>query len=149
VHILLKIVGYGLVLFSVCFLVVFTAMLFDPDEAKQLGVIVGFLAMLAGLLGGGVYLIRAGSRRSAEKTERRLLKIAAAKGGALSAEEAAIAIQLDVGECQKRLERLCEQGVCQLLVTDLGGMRYVFPSLLSEKNKQAGLHPLGPEAETP
>jgi len=141
VHLVLKITGYSLALFSAVFLLVFAALLFDPDQAERINIIVGLMAMLVGTLAGGLYLVRAGGRRAAERSEKRLLQLAADKGGALSAEEAAMATRLDVRQCQKLLDALCRQGACQPLVTELGGMRYVFPSLLSAD--EAGEHPLG------
>lgn len=138
-HILLRIVGYCLILFSLTFLLVYAAMLFDPAEDGR-RVIGGLMAMLVGILLGGVYLVRAGGRRSREKVEKQILQVAADKGGVLTAEELAMITRLDLGECKEHLEALCRQGACQLLVTDVGGMRYVFAGLLSADNARE--HPL-------
>ena len=140
-HIVLKIAGSGLALFSAVFLLVYLVMLFDPAESGRTGVTVGLIVLLAGTLAGGLYLVRAGVRRAGEGIEKRLLRLAADKGGALSAEEAAMATRMDLRQCQRHLDALSRQGVCQPLVTELGGMRYVFPGLQPED--RAGEHPLG------
>lgn len=140
-HIVLKAMGAALSLFSAVFLLVYAAMLIDPAREERTVVLVALMLLLAGTLACGVYLVRAGVRRAAEGVEKRLLELASDKGGALSAEEAAMATRMDLRQCQRHLDALSRQGVCQPLVTELGGMRYVFPGLLSEDG--AGEHPLG------
>lgn len=132
-HILLKIIGYGVVLFSACFILVFASILLDEDGDDSAGTVAAMI-FLAGPLACGVYIIRASHRRRDEQREKQILQLAADKGGRITAEEVAMVSNLNIEECRKILDALCLQGAGQLQVTAEGVMEYVFSGLAATAN---------------
>ena len=139
-RILLKIVGYFLILFCITFLLVYIGMLIEGDEDH--GVIIALMVLLTGTGLLGAYLIKIANRRQIEGREKLVLRIAAARGGKVTPEEVAMETSLTVEDAQKLLEELCTQGAGQLQVTDQGGLVYVFSGLLSEAERDSAQSPL-------
>ena len=127
-HILLKMLGYGVALFSAYCIVVFAAILFDGEE-DEAGSTIAAIAFFVGTMALGTYMVRASRRHKNEKREQQILQLAADKGGRITAEEVAMPSELSVEECRKMLDGLCLQGAAQLQVTAEGVMEYLFSGL--------------------
>jgi len=127
VHILLTILGYGTAIFSACFILVFTSILFDEDEEDTSGTI-ATIAILTGTLAVGAYMVRVSQRQRQrdEKHEKQILQLAA--------EEIAMLSNLNVEASRKILDDLCLQGTAQLQVTAEGVMEYVFSGLTAPES---------------
>ncbi|MBT4502483.1 MAG: hypothetical protein HOC74_32420 [Gemmatimonadetes bacterium] len=139
-RILLKVIGYFIIIFSLTFLLVYISMLIGGDDDR--GVIIGLIALLTGTGLFGGYLIKIANRRQLEGQEKMVLRIAAARGGKVTPEEVAMETSLTVNDAQKLLEELCTQGAGQLQVTDQGGLIYTFSGLLSETERDSAQSPL-------
>ena len=133
-HILLKILGNGIAIFSACFILVFAAIIFDEDEDEDdnEGAVAAML-ILTGTLAGGVYIVRISHRHRDEKREKQILQLAADKDGRITAEEVAMVTNLNVEECRTILDALCLQGAAQLQVSAEGVMEYVFSGLTASE----------------
>ena len=124
-HILLTILGYGTAIFSACFILVFTSILFDEDEEDTSGTIAA-IAILTGTLAVGAYMVRVSQHQRDEKHEKQILQLAAEEGAMLS--------NLNVEASRKILDDLCLQGTAQLQVTAEGVMEYVFSGLTAPES---------------
>jgi hypothetical protein len=139
-RVLLKVIGYFIIIFSITFLLVYIGMLLDGDDDP--GVIIGLIALHTGTGLFGGYLLKIANRRQLEGQEKMVLRIAAARGGKVTPEEVAMETSLTVEDAQKLLEKLCTQGAGQLQVTDQGGLVYTFSGLLSESERDSAQSPL-------
>jgi len=139
-RVILKIIGYFIIIFSLTFIVVYISMLIGGD--KDRGVIIALLALLTGTGLFGGYLIKIANRRQIEGREKMVLRIAAARGGKVTPEEVAMESNLTVDQAQKLLDELCTQGAGQLQVTEQGGLVYTFSGLLSEAERKSAQSPL-------
>jgi hypothetical protein len=128
VHILITILGYGTAIFSACFILIFTSILFDEEEENTNGTIAA-MAIFTGTLAVGAYMVRVSHRQRDEKREKQILQLAADKSGRVTAEEVAMLSNLNVETSRKILDDLCLQGAAQLQVTAEGVMEYVFYGL--------------------
>ena len=127
-HILLKMLGYGVALFSAFCILVFAAILFDGEE-DEAGSTIAAIAFFVGTMALGAYMVRASRHHRNEKGEQQILQLAADKGGRITDEEVAMRSELSVEECRKMLDELCLQGAAQLQVTAEGVMEYLFSGL--------------------
>ena len=64
------------------------------------------------------------------RVESKILKLAAAEGGRLTAEQTAMDLNLSVAQTKAALEQLTNQGVVDMHISGSGGMIYEFPNLL-------------------
>lgn len=127
-HIMITILGYGTAIFSACFILIFTSILFDEEEGDTSGTIAA-MAIFTGTLAVGAYMVRVSHRQRDEKREKQILQLAADKSGRVTAEEVAMLSNLNVETSRKILDDLYLQGAAQLQVTAEGVIEYVFSGL--------------------
>jgi 1,6-anhydro-N-acetylmuramate kinase len=62
--------------------------------------------------------------------EHRLLRVAQAEGGEVTATQVALSLGVGLSEAQAALERLCAQGFAEMEVAEDGVVLYRFPEIL-------------------
>ena len=128
------ILGIGLALFSLFFVVAAFFDLIINREAKEVGVLVGMIVLFGGLAAAGIFtawkLMRSTPAPPNTDIENRILQLAEAKGCKLTVGMVALHCRLGIEESRAALEKMVLQGAATPLVEDDGGIIYDFSDLL-------------------
>ena len=134
----LFVIGVMISLFSLFMVAAAVGDLYTGSDTET-GVLVGLLLFFLATLAGGAYLSYSSRRKkkatSDEATERAVLKVIMAKGGRITPVEVAAETTLSVRQSRMALERLCTLGLGSLQITDSGELVYVFKAAPSEAEK--------------
>jgi hypothetical protein len=142
------ILGIGLALFSLFFVVAAFSDLVINRNPKEVGVLVGMIVLFGGLAAGGVFaawkFMRGAPAQPNLDLENRILQLAEAKGCRLTVGMVALHCRASIGESREALERMVLQGAATPLVEDDGGIVYDFSDLLpsGKNNPPAGGRPI-------
>ena len=135
----LGILGGFTCLASLVFVAAAIGDLVGGEKETAPGVLVGLLLFFTGTAASGGYLAKrnlvgiATPEEGAERSEEhKILRLAAARGGALRVAEVALHSDLSVAECQEAFDRLMHQGVAVPDSDDDGHLLYRFPGLADE-----------------
>ncbi len=137
------ILGIGLALFSLFFVVAAFSDLVINRDSKEVGVLVGMIVLFGGLAAAGVFVawkfMRSAPAAPNVDIENRILQLAEAKGCRLTVGMVALHCRLSIEESRAALERMVALGAANPLVEDDGGIVYDFSDLLpSGKNANEG-----------
>ncbi|HEX8285125.1 MAG TPA: hypothetical protein VF588_17325 [Pyrinomonadaceae bacterium] len=128
------IVGIGVALVSLFFVVAAFIDLVVNRNAKEAPVLVGMVVLFGGLAAAGVFaawkFMRAAPAAPNVDIENMILQLAEAKGCRLTVGMVALHCRLGVQESRAALERMVLQGAATPLVEDDGGIIYDFSDLL-------------------
>jgi hypothetical protein len=128
------ILGIGLALLSLFFVVAAFIDLVVNRNAKEAPVLVGMLVLFGGLAAAGVFVAWKLMRRTPAplnvELENRILQLAEAKGCRLTVGMVALHCRVGVEESRAALERMVLQGAATPEVEDDGGIVYDFSDLL-------------------
>lgn len=128
------ILGIGVALVSLFFVVAAFIDLVVNREAKEVGVLVGMIVLFGGLAAAGVFaawkFMRSAPAPPNLELENRILQLAEAKGCKLTVGMVALHCRVSIGESREALERMVLQGAASPLVEDDGGIIYDFSDLL-------------------
>jgi hypothetical protein len=142
IHRFLSALGAAIALFSLFFCMAAIGDLLEPEHTETpFGVLVGLLVFFLGSMIGGIYLGWTQHRRArtgkAERTERTILRMIAARNGRITPEEIALELPLTVGQARERLDALCEDGSGEVQVTMEGKKVYVFFGFPSDEDRNS------------
>jgi hypothetical protein len=128
------ILGIGLALFSLFFVVAAVSDLVVKRDPKETGVLVGMIVLFGGLAAAGVFtawkFMRSTPAPPDVDLENRILQLAEAKGCRLTVGMVALHCRLSIAESREALERMALQGAATPVVEDDGGIAYDFSDLL-------------------
>jgi hypothetical protein len=142
------ILGVGLALFSLFFVVAAFVDLVVNRDAKEAPVLVGMLILFGGLTAAGVFTAWKffGKTRPQPDAglENKILRLAEAKGCRLTVGMVALHCQVGIAESREALERMVLQGAANPVVEDDGGIVYDFSDLLPSggSRPRAGENPV-------
>ena len=126
--------GVGLALFSLFFVVAAFSDLVINRNPKEVGVLVGMIVLFGGLAAAGVFtawkFLRSAPAPPNVDLENRILQLAEAKSCRLTVGMVALHCRVSIGESREALERMVLQGAANPLVEDDGGIVYDFSDLL-------------------
>jgi hypothetical protein len=142
------ILGIGLALVSLFFVVAAFFDLVINRDPKEVGVLIGMIVLFGGLAAGGVFaawkFMRGAPARPNVELENRILQLAEAKGCRLTVGMVALHCRVGIEESRAALEKMTLQGAATPLVEDDGGIVYdfsdIFPSC--ESSPRPGERPL-------
>jgi hypothetical protein len=142
------ILGIGVALVSLFFVVAAFFDLVINRDPKEVGVLVGMIVLFGGLAAAGVFaawkFMRSAPARPNVELENRILQLAEAKGCRLTVGMVALHCRVGIEESRAALEKMAMQGAATPLVEDDGGIVYdfsdIFPSC--EPGPRAGERPL-------
>jgi hypothetical protein len=80
---------------------------------------------------------RAGETSLSPSLEHRLLRVAKAEGGEVTATTVALSLGVSLAEAHAALDRLCAQGFAEMDVAEDGVIVYRFPELLHDRPSPA------------
>ena len=137
------ILGIGLALVSLFFVVAAIGDLVVKRDPKETGVLVGMIVLFGGLAAAGVFtawkLMRKTPAPLNVELENRILQLAEAKGCRLTVGMVALHCRVGIEESRAALERMVLQGAATPEVEDDGGIVYDFSDLLpSSKSGSPG-----------
>ena len=128
------ILGIGLALISLFFVVAASIDLVVNRDAKEAPVLVGMLVLFGGLAAAGVFTswksFRPTPAPANVELENRILQLAEAKGCRLTVGMVALHCRVSIEESRAALERMVMQGAAMPDVEDDGGIVYDFSDLL-------------------
>jgi hypothetical protein len=128
------ILGIGLALISLFFVVAAFSDLVVKRDPKETGVLIGMIVLFGGLAAAGVFtawkFMRSAPAQPNVELENRILQLAEAKGCRLTVGMVALHCRVGIGESREALERMVLQGAAAPLVEDDGGIIYDFSDLL-------------------
>ncbi|HEX8500102.1 MAG TPA: hypothetical protein VF659_05865 [Pyrinomonadaceae bacterium] len=128
------ILGIGVALVSLFFVVAAVADLVVKRDPKEAGVLAGMVVLFGGLAAAGVFaawkFMRAAPARPNVDVENRILQLAEARGCRLTVGVVALHCRLSIEESRAALERMVLQGAATPEVEDDGGIVYDFSDLL-------------------
>jgi hypothetical protein len=128
------ILGIGVALVSLFFVVAAFFDLVVNRDPKEVGVLVGMIVLFGGLAAAGVFaawkFMRSAPARPNFELENRILQLAAAKGCRLTVGMVALNCRVSIEESRAALERMALQGAANVQVEDDGGIVYDFSDLL-------------------
>ena len=138
------ILGIGLALLSLFFVVAAVADLVVNRDAKEAPVLIGMVVLFGGLAAAGVFAAWKFMRKAPAvpnvDLENRILQLAEARGCRLTVGMVALHCRVGIEESRAALERMALQGAAAPLVEDDGGIVYdfsdIFPS--GESSPRAG-----------
>jgi len=136
------ILGIGLALISLFFVVAAFGDLVVNRNAKEVPVLIGMIVLFGGLAAGGIY----GAWKFMRKVpvgpnfdlENRILQLAAAKGCRLTVGMVALHCRASIEESRAALERMTLQGAATVQVENDGGIIYDFSDLLQSPDTGPG-----------
>jgi len=142
------ILGIGLSLVSLFFVVAAISDLVINRKPNEVGVLIGMIVLFGGLAAGGIFaawkFMRKGPVAPNYDLENRILQLAAARGCRLTVGMVALHCRVGIEESRAALERMALQGAATPVVEDDGGIIYdfsdIFPS--GESSPRAGERPL-------
>ena len=137
------ILGIGLALLSLFFVVAAVGDLVVNREAKEAPVLIGMVVLFGGLAAAGVFaawkFMRSAPAQPNFDLEHRILQLAGAKGCRLTVGMVALNCRVSIEESRAALEKMALQGAASVQVEDDGGIVYdfsdIFPSCESEPRK--------------
>ncbi|MFL6337335.1 MAG: hypothetical protein ACJ754_28885 [Pyrinomonadaceae bacterium] len=128
------ILGIGVALISLFFVVAAISDLVINHNPKDVGVLIGMIVLFGGLAAGGIYAAWKFMRRAPVgpnfDLENRILQLAAAKGCRLTVGMVALHCRASIEESRAALERMALQGAANVQVENDGGIVYDFSDLL-------------------
>jgi hypothetical protein len=128
------ILGIGVALLSLFFVVAAFFDLVINRDPKEVGVLVGMIVLFGGLAAAGVFAAWKFMRRPPARPnfdlENRILQLAEAKGCRLTVGMVALHCRVSIEEGREALERMALQGAANVEVEDDGGIVYDFSDLL-------------------
>jgi hypothetical protein len=128
------ILGIGVALVSLFFVVAAFFDLVINRNAKEVGVLVGMIVLFGGLAAAGIFgawkFMRSAPAAPNYDLENRILHLAAAKGCRLTVGLVALHCRVSIEESRTALERMALQGAANVQVEDDGGIVYDFSDLL-------------------
>ena len=128
------ILGIGLALLSLFFVVAAFIDLVVNRDAKEAPVLVGMVVLFGGLAAAGVFAAWKFMRKAPAQPdfglENRILQLAEAKGCRLTVGMVALHCRATIEESRAALERMVLQGAATPQVEDDGGIVYDFSDLL-------------------
>jgi hypothetical protein len=128
------ILGIGLALVSLFFVVAAVSDLIVKRDPKEAGVLVGMIVLFGGLAAGGLFagwkFMRSPPARPNFELENRILQLAEARGCRLTVGMVALHCRVSIEESRAALERMALQGAANVEVEDDGGIVYDFSDLL-------------------
>jgi hypothetical protein len=128
------ILGIGVALVSLFFVVAAFGDLVVKRDPKETGVLVGIVVLFGGLAAAGVFtawkFMRSAPAQPNVELENRILQLAEAKGCRLTVGMVALHCRVSIGESREALERMVLQGAATPQVEDDGGIVYDFSDLL-------------------
>ncbi len=142
------ILGIGLALISLFFVVAAVVDLVVKRDPKEASVLVGMVVLFGGLAAAGVFtawkFMRSAPAPPNFELENRILQLAEAKGCRLTVGMVALHCRVSIEESREALERMALQGAATPQVEDDGGIVYDFSDLLpsGEGGTPAGQRPL-------
>src|SRR5215212_2245007 len=142
------ILGIGLALVSLFFVVAAFSDLVVKRDPKETGVLIGMIVLFGGLAVGGLFaawkFMRSAPARPNFELENRILQLAEAKGCRLTVGMVALHCRASIEESRAALERMALQGAANVQVEDDGGIVYDFSDLLpsSESDPRAAERPV-------
>lgn len=142
------ILGIGVALVSLFFVVAAFFDLVINRDPKQVGVLVGMIVLFGGLAAAGVFaawkFMRGEPARPNFDLENRILQLAEARGCRLTVGMVALHCRVSIEESRAALERMALQGAANVEVEDDGGIVYDFSDLLpsGESGPRAGERPV-------
>jgi hypothetical protein len=132
------ILGIGLALISLFFVVAAVSDLIVKHDPKEVGVLVGMIVLFGGLAAGGLFaawkFMRGAPARPNFDLENRILQLADAKGRRLTVGMVALHCRASIEESRTALERMALQGAATVQVEDDGGIVYDFSDLLPARD---------------
>jgi hypothetical protein len=143
------ILGIGVALVSLFFVVAAFSDLVVKRDPKETGVLIGLIVLFGGLAAAGIFaawkFMRSAPAQPNFDLENRILQLAAAKGCRLTVGLVALHCRASIEESRAALERMALQGAANVQVEDDGGIIYDFSDLLptsSESSPRAGERPV-------
>ena len=142
------IIGIGVALVSLFFVVAAFFDLVINRDSKEVGVLVGMMVLFGGLAAAGVFaawkFMRSAPAPPNTELENRILQLAAAKGCRLTVGMVALHCRASIEESREALEKMALQGAANVQVEDDGGIVYDFSDILppSESEPRAGQRPV-------
>ncbi len=142
------ILGIGVALLSLFFVVAAVGDLVVNRDAKEAPVLIGMVVLFGGLAAAGVFaawkFMRSAPARPNVELENRILQLAEAKGCRLTVGMVALHCRVSLEESREALERMALQGAANVQVEDDGGIVYDFSDLLPacEPQPPAGERPV-------
>ena len=128
------IVGIGVALVGLFFVVAAFFDLIINRDPKEVGVLVGMIVLFGGLAAAGVFAAWKFMRRAPAAPnydlENRILQLAAAKGCRLTVGLVALHCRVSIEESRAALERMALQGAANVEVENDGGIISDFSDLL-------------------
>ena len=142
------ILGIGLALLSLFFVVAAFFDLVINRDPKEVGVLVGMIVLFGGLAAAGVFaawkFMRGAPAQPNFELENRILQLAEAKRCRLTVGMVALHCRVGIEESRAALEKMALQGAANVQVEDDGGIVYdfsdIFPSC--EGGPRPGERPL-------
>lgn len=132
------ILGIGVALISLFFVVAAVGDLVVNRDAKEAPVLVGLIALFGGLSAAGLFaawkFMRAEPARPNFELENRILQLAEAKGCRLTVGMVALHCRVSIEDGRAALERMALQGAANVQVEDDGGIVYDFSDLLPSRD---------------
>jgi hypothetical protein len=142
------ILGIGLALISLFFVVAAISDLVVKRDPTQAGVLIGMIVLFGGLAAGGLFaawkFMRSAPARPNFDLENRILQLAEAKGCRLTVGMVALHCRASIEESRAALERMALQGAANVQVENDGGIVYDFSDLLPARDTspRAGERPV-------
>ena len=142
------ILGIGIALVSLFFVVAAFFDLVINRDPKEVGVLTGMIVLFGGLAAAGVFVawkfMRSAPAQPNFDLENRILQLAEAKGCRLTVGMVALHCRASIEESRAALERMALQGAANVQVEDDGGIVYDFSDLLPsrELKPRAGERPV-------
>jgi hypothetical protein len=142
------ILGIGVALLSLFFVVAAFFDLVINRETKEVPVLVGMIVLFGGLAAAGVFaawkFMRSAPAQPNFELENRILQLAEAKGCRLTVGMVALHCRASIEESRAALEKMALQGAANVQVEDDGGIVYDFSDLLPAREPQprAGERPV-------
>ena len=128
------IVGIGVALISLFFVVAAFFDLVINRDPKEVGVLVGMMVLFGGLAAAGIFaawkFMRSAPAAPNYDLENRILHLAEAKGCRLTVGMVALHCRVSIEESRAALERMALQGAANVEVENDGGIVYDFSDLL-------------------
>lgn len=132
------IVGIGVALVSLFFVVAAFFDLVINRDPKEVGVLVGMMVLFGGLAAAGVFaawkFMRSAPAAPNYDLENRILHLAEAKGCRLTVGMVALHCRVSIEESRAALERMALQGAANVEVEDDGSIVYDFSDLLPARD---------------
>jgi hypothetical protein len=139
------IVGIGVALVSLFFVVAAFFDLVINRDSKEVGVLVGMMVLFGGLAAAGVFaawkFMRSAPAQPNFELENRILQLAEAKRCRLTVGMVALHCRASIEESREALEKMALQGAATVQVEDDGGIVYDFSDIFPSCESTPGAGP--------